>query len=159
MRRIAVRSIGNHDKSKQEVMHSLLQEVMLHSDFAHIYIHLDKHSAREINATGEEQSCYPHIFDLYAKREEPEWQLSFVNYARKYECRKGNLSTWTKRTVVMTYPARTSEPSSVNYNRYCKYFLVKHKPWRGEVQDAWEGQITAADEDNIHLTDHTNPIC
>ena len=161
MRRIAIRSIGNRDKSKQEVMHSLLQEAMYHSDFDYVYIHLDKDSTREINrgATGDEPPCFPNIFDFYAQREEAEWQLSFVNYARKYECKKGSLSTRAKRTVVMTYPLRNSDPSSVMYYQYCKYFLVKHKRWRGEVQNAWGGPITAEDEDNIHLTDDTNPIC
>ena len=161
VRRIALRSVGQRDKSKQEVMHSLLQEAMFHSDFTYVYIHLDKHSVRDLNpnATGGQPSCFDNLFDFYARRTtEEEMPLSFVNYARKYECKKGNLTHRTKRTVVLTYPTRSSEPASVWYYQYCKYFLVKHKPWHGQVEDAWGGPISDPDNEAFDPTDDTNPI-
>ena len=50
------------------------------------------------------------------------------------------------------------------YHVYCKYFLIKHKPWHGNVNNAWGGPIpdpnTNEDEDEelLLLEDDNNSI-
>ena len=34
------------------------------------------------------------------------------------------------------------------YDQYFKYFLVKHKPWRGSIDNAWGGPITDPESDD-----------
>ena len=34
------------------------------------------------------------------------------------------------------------------YDQYFKYFLVKHKPWHGSIEDDWGGPIADPESDD-----------
>ena len=88
IRKVAMKSVGVRNKSQQEIMHSIMQEKLYHSDFVYVNIHLDKYNIRVINsntvnnnALGPQQQAqeafYPNIFDKYAARDEIHQELSF----------------------------------------------------------------------------------
>lgn len=46
------------------------------------------------------------------------------------------------------FPNFSANPKDPNYGAYCKYQLLKHKPWRFRISDAWDG-IDDDDNDNL----------
>jgi len=173
IRRVALKSVGERNKSKQEVMHLLLQEKLYNSDFVYVNVHLDKHDVRILkeseplppqaidndeNSPQSSRAFYCNIFDLYAERSNEEDQnLSFLKFCRKYNVENGKLIIRSKRTVVLAFPSRSSNPTSKFYYQYCKYFLVKHKVWSGHVSNAWSAPIYD-DDGQIELTDDNHSV-
>ena len=42
-----------------------------------------------------------------------------------------------KEVVVKTYPNYSSNPQNEHYGLFCKYQLIKYKPWKFSPHDAW----------------------
>ena len=52
--------------------------------------------------------------------------------------RKNKICSYLKiNHVPMLYPKLSSDREDENHCLYCKYALIKHKPWVGEVQHLW----------------------
>ena len=84
-------------------------------------------------------------------------ELSFLKFCRKYEPKGDDVRLRSKRTVIITFPNQSSDPMSRFFHLYCKFFLIKHKPWKDSVVQAWNGPIV--DEDNELIDDDdNNPI-
>ena len=49
IRKLSMKYSGIHNKTQQEIMHSILQEYLYHFDFFHVNIHLDKYNVHVIN--------------------------------------------------------------------------------------------------------------
>ena len=163
IRKVAMKSVGVRNKSQQEIMHSILQEDLYHTDFVYVNIHLDKYDVRVINNNSRSQqdspAFYQNIFDVYANRDEVHNHLSFLKFCQQFEAKKGELVKRTKRTVVITFPSLSSDSMSQFYHRYCKFFLIKHKPWNGNVNQAWGGPIIDPNEgDEDCILDDNNII-
>ena len=48
--KVDMKSLGICSKTQQEIMHSILQEDLYHSDFVYVNIYLDKYNVRIINS-------------------------------------------------------------------------------------------------------------
>ena len=163
IRKVALKSVGIRNKTQQEIFHLLMQEALSHSDFTYIKIHLDKHNVRAVNSNNspDQPAFYPNIFDFYASRQDG-FDMSFLNFCRRYELKKGELTERRGRAVILTYPAKSGDRMSRYYHLYCKYFLIKHKPWHGNVNNAWGGPILDPEpndnenEDGSYLEDDEN---
>ena len=152
IRQLAIRSIGERDKSHQEVMHALLQESLYHSDFKYVTVVLDKYNVRRIRPNpGEgEPVFYKNIFDYYADRAADN-TMSLMQFLKKFTVKKnGCLSSHaqSRRVVIIPYPNYSSEPGSTRFPDYCKYFLIKHRPWWNDISNAWGGDIRRNDLDD-----------
>ena len=44
-----------------------------------------------------------------------------------------------KKVVVRTFPNYSSNPKSQYYPQFCKYQLIKYKPWKDTIDELWEG--------------------
>ena len=90
-----------------------------------------------------ESIFYEYIFALYTSHSNSadNKAISLMNFVKKYEERNGKIIERTKKTFVIAFPSRISDPSSQYYHYYCKNMLIKHKPWRGQVCSAWGGPI------------------
>ena len=80
------------------------------------------------------------IVDVYAERltraEEKEElgpleTMSLLTFGQFYKVWRGNVSIKSKKAVVKTTPRFSSNLASPKYWLYCKYSLMKFKPWRG----------------------------
>ena len=58
-----MKSVGIRNKSQQDIMHSIFQEYLYHSDFVYVSIHLYKYNVRviNINAVKQQQLCITAI--------------------------------------------------------------------------------------------------
>ena len=50
-----MKSVGIRNKSQQDIMHSIFQEYLYHSDFVYVSIHLYKYNVRVININAVKQ--------------------------------------------------------------------------------------------------------
>ena len=53
--------------------------------------------------------------------------------------RKGK--SLNKHREMLSLSSQSSDTSSRYYHSYCKHTLIKHKKWRGQVFNAWDGTI------------------
>ncbi|HEY0652265.1 MAG TPA: AAA family ATPase, partial [Chryseosolibacter sp.] len=152
IRQVAMKSIGNRDRSQQEICHLILQEPLYRCDFPRISVHLETYSHRQLGPTTEgstNRAFRDNIFDKYGKRfeEYPEdvvsetlEQMSFCQFVRNWKLNpvNGALVRLQLNPIISWYPDISSDPTSPKYFLYCKYFLMKHKPWKGSPSDAWD---------------------
>ena len=91
-----------------------------------------------------EQALDPSVLDHYATR--ANWQennpeilnLNLVQFASAYHVTKRKLKHRKQEVITRTFPIFSPNPSGKDYGNYCKYALVKYKPWPREVNTAWD---------------------
>ena len=48
----------------------------------------------------------------------------------------------SKPTIICTVPNFSSSPEGNNYEKYCKYQLLKYKPWDTSPSSAWDYDVS-----------------
>ena len=150
-----LKCVGNRDMGAQETAHNLLQLPMCRPGFEFATIALD--NSREVqlnNNTG--RAIVESIVDVYAERftraEEKEEvgpleTMSLFTFAQFYKVWRGNVSIRSKKAVVKTTPRHSSNPATPKYWLYCKYSLMKFKPWHANflqslgIEEAEEEEV------------------
>ena len=137
-----MKAVGQRDMSIQEVMHQILSIKLVSSSFQVISTSLD--NSRKItpadNNTLETEAT---LLDLYAKRTQFESKFpgisecTFVQFASNYYKKKQSVAKRSAPVVLKTFPRCSSNPKGPNYDLYCKYQLLKYKPWLNKIEDAW----------------------
>ena len=92
-----------------------------------------------------DQALDPSVLDHYATH--ANWQennpeilnLNLVQFASAYYVTKRKLKHRKQEVIIRTFPIFSPNPSGKDYGNYCKYALVKYKPWPREVNTAWDG--------------------
>ena len=142
IRKIMMRAVGQRDMIIQEVMHQILSIKLVSSSFQVITASLDgsrKVSLSENNTLQTETS----LLDLYAKRKMFETDhpgisnCNFVQFASNYFKTKLSIAKRTCPVVLKTFPTYSSNPKNPNYGLFCRYQLLRYKPWYNSVDDAW----------------------
>ena len=98
----------------------------------------------------EARALYPNIFDFHSicDKNGGDADTSFCNFCSKYEVKGYKMANRNNKTVVLTFPTTSNSRMSCYYDQYCKYFLVKHKPWHGSIENDWGGPITDPEADD-----------
>ena len=137
-----MKAVGQRDMSIQEVMHQILSIKIVSSSFQVISISLDnsrKITPAERNTLETEAT----LLDLYAKRTQFESKFpgiskcNFVQFASNYYKKKQSLAKRFALVVLKIFAKFSCNPKGPNYDLYCKYQLLKYKPWLNKVADAW----------------------
>ena len=126
-------AVGQRDMSVQEVMHQLLSMKLVSSSFQVLSTSLD--GSRRVTVQSNLLHTEKSLFDLYAKRDTYECDflgisnLNFIKFASSF-C-KGKLGIARRKTdiVVKTHPNYSPNPKGPSYGLFCKYQLLKYKPW------------------------------
>ena len=141
-KQIIIRTIGNRDYSIQEVMHQLLSLKCVSSSFEVVIASLD--GSRRINVSYSQQFCTePSILDIYSQREkyldvDPHiLNYNFVQFVSMFILKGKRLTKRSKDAIVKSYPNYSSNPANEHYGLFCKYQLLKYKPWKGTPNMAW----------------------
>ena len=61
---------------------------------------------------------------------------------------RGELRKRPVPVIVRSFPQHPSNPRGERYGRYCKYQLIKYKPWQGQPSNAW-GDVEDTDSNCI----------
>ena len=147
MKKIAMRTLGQRDFSAQETMHLLLSLKLYSTSFNVIPVNL--HGSRRINSNQQNELApctKDSILDVYAKclkhiKDFPDViQVSLMEFIEKYKLVKGKLIHQSPYIVPRAFPNYSSNPKGKFYSSYCKYQLLKYKPWANNPNNAWDSE-------------------
>ena len=92
------------------------------------------------------------LVDVYAQREKYQTSskynlrnLNFLDFGIKYKLVNGKLVDQPKNLVPKVFPTYSSNPKSQNFGLFCKYQLLRYKPWSGMQGDAWGNKAATND--------------
>ena len=152
---IMMKSVGQRDYSIQEVMHHLLSLKCVSSTFDVITASLD--GSRRIQMAPNKEFCTaPSVLDIYAEREKhlktfPEiLKYNFMQFVSLFTQKGAKLQKRKCPVIVKTYPKYSSNPENTYYGLFCKYELLKYKPWQNTPDNVW---------DNGEQSDETFKTC
>lgn len=155
LKQIMLKTVGQRDYSIQEVMHHLLSIKFVSATNEVITASLD--GSRRIQLGANHQICtVPSIVDIYAQRYkylkvDPQLlDYNFCEFASSFTFKASKLQRRDKTVIVKTYPNYSSNPKNEDYGLFCKYQLLKYKPWQCTQDDAW---------DNLEQCDETYTTC
>lgn len=144
-KQLMMKSVGERDLSIQEVMHSILSIKFVSSSFE--IISVDLNGRRRINFDQDKTFCTsPSFLDDYAQRqqfldENPSVSdLSLIMFVSQYYVKNQKLMRRKKEVIVRAYPTYSSNPKNPSFGLYCKYQLIRHKPWKITISNAWDNK-------------------
>ena len=149
LRRAMIQVVGERDIGSQETAHLLLGKPLYSCTFSFLCVSLDGsrrvRTGKDDNDNQGDEASDPSVLDHYAVR--ANWQenipqiltLNLVQFTSAYCVIKGELKPHKQEVVIRTFPDFSPNPSGKNYGKYCKYALIKFKPWSGAVNTAWDG--------------------
>ena len=142
-KQIMIKSVGQRDYSIQEVMHHLLSLKCVSSTYDVITTSLD--GSRRIQMTKNKEFCtVPSVLDTYAERKMhlnkfPEiLKYNFIQFVSSFAQKGSKLEKRRFPVIVKTYPKYSSNPENKHYGLFCKYELLKYKPWQQTPENAWD---------------------
>lgn len=141
IRKLMMKAVGQRDMSIQEVMHQILGLKLFSSTFQVITVSLD--GTYKLRMVDGELQKEPSHLDRYAERQSVECSLKDINFINFFSCYDTTKKTIVKRKseiIVKTIPRYSSNPQSRNYGLFCKYQLIKYKPWQGTVTNCWNNE-------------------
>lgn len=63
-----------------------------------------------------------------------------LNSFANYDCVKNKIMKRKQPVIVRTFPFYNFNPLSDKYGQYCKYQLIKFKPWVNDSASAWNNE-------------------
>lgn len=84
------------------------------------------------------------MLDIYAEREKfiktfPDiLECNFLQFTSTFVSKNSNLEKRKRPVIVKTYPNFSSNPQNQHYGLFCKYQLLKYKPWQHAPDNAWD---------------------
>ena len=141
-----MKSLGQRDFSAQETMHHLLSLKLVSSSFNVVPISLDGSRKIKANAANEDVATNNSLLDVYANRtiyaeSIPHiMTLNFITFATKYKLVNSKLTAQSQNAVPRVFPVYSSNNKGPNFPLYCKYHLLRYKPWQTTQDNAWDNQ-------------------
>ena len=137
IRKIMMKYVGEKDMGIQEVMHQILSLKLYRSSFQVRTVYLENmFTSTDIEAEKSDLEKYsqPSVY------REKLGSVNLIDFFYKYEVKSSKLQARTKPVVVRTVPNYSSNPVGLNYELYCKFNLLKFKPWSHSSENAWDKQ-------------------
>ena len=135
----ALRSAMIRDFSAQETAHQLFSLPLFSCSFNFVALSLNGGSLLTTdNHSGEQKIEKSLVQHLYATRTNLP-NINLVNFVSNYSVHNGQLHKRPSPFIVRCFPQFSSNPHDERYGQYCKYQLIKYKPWNNTVSNVWEG--------------------
>ena len=141
-----VKSLGKRDFSAQETAHLLLSLPLVSCTFSFVALSLNGGQSLARNHSGE-HILQPSTLDYYASHSTHQ-DMNLINFVSAYTFNHGELQKRSSEVIVRTFPCYPSNPYGEQYGWYCKYQLLKYKPWIGSPLIAW-GDLPDTDSNCI----------
>lgn len=142
LRKLMMRAVGQRDMSIQEVMHHILSIKLVSSSFQVITTSLDGSRKVKLTADGS-LNTEPSLLDSYASRAifEADFpgisKCNFIEFASNYSQTRTGIKKRASSVVIKAYPNYSSSPKGPSYGLFCRYQLLRYKPWQHSVDNAW----------------------
>ena len=66
--------------------------------------------------------------------------LNFVQFVKKFKLVNNKLTKLADNVIPRIFPTYSANPKGPNYALYCKYQLLRYKPWKLRQDNAWEDE-------------------
>lgn len=147
LRSAMVRSVGERDFSAQETAHQLLSLPLVSCTFSFVALSLDGGCKLSKDSQSGEHALNLSLLDHYAARSSL-LDAHLIEFVSNYSMYRGELRKRPSAVIVRPFPQHPSNPHGERYGRYCKYQLIKYKPWHGQPSNAW-GNVEDTDSNCI----------
>lgn len=143
-------------------MHLLLSLKLHSTSFQVLPVNLNGSRRVEVNVVDTELCTKNSLLDVYANRIKlknvfPDiMSVNLVDFATNYTVKKNSLGKQTCNVVPRIFPNYSSNPKGDNYALFCKYQLLKYKPWNDSQHDAWGSAETSDSTFIIGWHDYLN---
>ena len=142
IKKVVMKSLGERDYAARETMHHLLSLKLHSSSFKVMPVSLN--GSRDTADEGESCTDYS-LLDVYANREQYEssqdiMNMNFVEFATTYKVVNNELTKLPENVIPRIFPTYSPNPKGPNFGLYCKYQLLRYKPWQTIQDNAWGGQ-------------------
>ena len=145
--KVVMKSLGERDYAAQETMHHLLSLKLHISSFKVMAVSLNgSRKVRDTASIDEGKSCTDYsLLDVYANREQYESSeniinMNFVQFATTYKVVNNELTKLPENIIPRIFPMYSPNPKGPNFGLYCKYQLLRYKPWKTTQNNAWGDQ-------------------
>ena len=141
-----MKSLGQRDFSAQETMHHPMSLKLVSSSFNVVPISLSGSRRIKPKIPDGDNVTNDSPLDTYTQCEKyaniiPEIMASnFIDFATKYKIVKNNLSSQPENVVPRVYPVYSPNKNGQHFGLYCKYQLLRYKPWHATQENAWGNQ-------------------
>jgi Fe-S cluster biosynthesis and repair protein YggX len=135
---------GDRDMAAQETALMLLSLPLVGCTFSFVTISLDK--TRKVNIDTENEGdevLQKSALQEYAERTKLKSrytglsQLNLMQYVSQYRKVRIELTKRANPYIVRTFPKISAIPAGPDFRKYCKYQLIKFKPWERQPSNAW----------------------
>ncbi len=135
LRSAMIRAVGERDFSAQETAHMLLSLPLVSCTFSFATLSLTGDRQIMKDAESGQLVVQQSLLDHYRNRT-TNLDMSLLRFASEFTVHKGEVKKRPSPVIVRTFPHYSSNPRGENYELYCKYQLMKHKPWHGVVSNS-----------------------
>ena len=135
IKKVVMKSLGERDYAAQETTHHLLSLKLHSSSFKVMPVSLSG-SRRVCDTTEEAESCTDYsLLDVYANREQYKssqnvMNMNFVEFPTTYKVFNNELTKYPENVIPRIFPTYSPNPKGPNFGLYCKYQLLRYKPWK-----------------------------
>ncbi|CAB4010673.1 ATP-dependent DNA helicase PIF1, partial [Paramuricea clavata] len=147
IKKVVMKTLGERDYAAQETMHHLLSLKLHSSSFKVIPVSLNGSRRVRDNVLIEDgDSCTDDsLLDVYANRQQYDSSsdianMNFVQFATTYKVVNNELVKLPDNVIPRIFPTYSSNPKGPNFGLYCKYQLLRYKPWSTTQNNAWGDQ-------------------
>ncbi|XP_020896155.1 uncharacterized protein LOC110235051 [Exaiptasia diaphana] len=145
IKKVVMKTLGERDYAAQETMHHLLSLKLHSSSFNVIPISLNGSRRVSINQSKGDSdiTCTSNsLLDVYANREQYDvsqqvLNMNFVQFATTLKVVNGKLEKLSQNVIPRIFPTYSSNPKGPHFGQYCKYQLLRYKPWKINENNAW----------------------
>ena len=147
IKKVVMKSLGERDYAAQETMHHLLSLKLHSSSFKVMPVSLNgSRRVRDTASIDEGESCTDYsLLDVYANREQYDSSqniinMNFVQFVTTYNVVNNELTKLPENIIPRIFPTYSPNHKGPNFGLYCKYQLLRYKPWRATQNNAWGDQ-------------------
>ena len=155
IKKIMMKSLGERDFSAQETMYHLMSLKLYSSSFNVLTVDLEGSRRLRSFMADTDAVTDNSPLDVYANRQQfcngskDIMNKNFVDFTTKYKVIKKQLIRQPNNFVPRIFPTYSSNPKGVNFPLYCKYQLLRYKPWVVDQSNAWDND---EQYDEIYIT-------
>ena len=147
IKKVVMKSLGERDYAAQETMHHLMSVKLHSSSFKVMPVSLNgSRRVRDTARIDEGESCTDYsLLDVYANRKQYDSSeniknMNFVQFATTFKVVNNELTKLPENIIPRIFPTYSSNPKGQNFGLYCKYQLLRYKPWKTTQNNAWGDQ-------------------
>lgn len=146
IKKVVMKTVRERDYAAQETMHHLLSLKLHSSSFNVIPVSLNgSQKVSNVPSVENDGICTSNSLRDQYDNSAKVMNMNFIQFATKFKVVRGKLTKMPENIIPKVFPTYSSNPRGPNFALYCKYQLLRYKPWLRTQSNAW-GDVEATSE-------------